>query len=103
MEGNYEVDSLIREFPSLEVNNHLEIEVENSATNCLTLSLYIIGGQVQLCQLGIGEAVHLPLVMLTLSEVSWKATPLTSELKLTSNSIHLAPFLAASLTASRLF
>ena len=38
----------------------LRVRLTHSATNCLTLSLHIIGGQVQLCQLGIGEAVHLP-------------------------------------------
>ena len=36
------------------------MRLTHSATNCLTLILHIIGGQVQLCQLGIGEAVHLP-------------------------------------------
>merc|ERR1712062_897457 len=45
-----------------------------------------------------------PVPVVTLFTVwSWKATACWSEVKLTSNSIHLAPFLAASLMASRLF
>jgi hypothetical protein len=107
MEGNDEVDSLIREFPSLEVNDHLEVKVDTLGHKLLdTDNLDIVEAgrewvlvcQVQLCQLGVGEAVHLP----TGHQVSsWKATPIRSELKLTSNSIHFVPFLAASLTASR--
>ena len=114
MEGNDEVDSLIREFPRFEVNDHLEVKVDTLSHKLLdTDNLDIVEAgrewmlvcQVQICQLGVGEADQLPtaLVMVTLSKVSWKATPIRSELKLTSNSIHSAPFLAASLTASRLF
>lgn len=60
--------SLIREFPSRKVNNHLDIEVDTLSHKLLnTDNLHLVGagrervlgGQVQLCQLGVGEAVHL--------------------------------------------
>ena len=62
MEGNDEVDSL-------EVNDHLEIKVDTLSHKLLdTDNLDIVEAgrewvlvcQVQLCQLGVGEAVHLP-------------------------------------------
>jgi hypothetical protein len=97
MEGNDEVDSLISEFPSLEVNDHLEVKVDILGHKLLdtdNLDIVEAGREwVLVCQVSSD----------TLSKVSsWKAKPIRSELKLTSNSIHFAPFLAASLTASRL-
>ena len=69
MKRDDEVDSFHRKLPGLKINDHLEVEAYTLGNKLLcpwNLDIFkpvgerVLSAKIQLSQLGVGEAVHLP-------------------------------------------